>query len=85
MHVQDPVADWKVAMKMLNSTAYVPNMVVKVCTTSSGRGMGTLILVQFIDGAHWVHLENPDPVNMAIREWLRTLSARPTGHLGDEL
>ncbi|KXN87113.1 hypothetical protein AN958_09201 [Leucoagaricus sp. SymC.cos] len=64
---QDPVADWSVAMKLLNSSALITDLTVK-----------------FVDGAHWVHLENPEPVNKAIKEWLQALPSdrrRPVDEL----
>ncbi|KAF9449488.1 alpha/beta-hydrolase [Macrolepiota fuliginosa MF-IS2] len=53
---KDPVADWKEAMKLLNSADFIPDITVK-----------------YVEGAHWVHLENPEPVNQAIKDWLQTL------------
>ncbi|KAF5363493.1 hypothetical protein D9756_001039 [Leucocoprinus leucothites] len=65
---KDPVADWGAAMKLLNSTAFLPDLTVK-----------------FVEGAHWIHLENPEPVNKAIKDWLRTLPSRSRRHVVDEL
>ncbi|KAF8665763.1 hypothetical protein AX16_000211 [Volvariella volvacea WC 439] len=28
------------------------------------------LTMKVLDGAHWVHLENPDKVNSAMRDWL---------------
>ncbi|KAL9712334.1 hypothetical protein Ac2012v2_003571 [Leucoagaricus gongylophorus] len=65
---EDPVADWKAAMKLLNSTVYLPDLQVK-----------------FIDGAHWVHLENPGPVNQIIVDWLQKLTSKWHVWQSDEL
>ncbi|KXN91140.1 Bifunctional epoxide hydrolase 2 [Leucoagaricus sp. SymC.cos] len=64
---KDPVADWSVAMKLLNSSSFITDLTVK-----------------FVDGAHWVHLENPEPVNKAIKKWLQALPSdrrRPVDEL----
>lgn len=34
---------------------------------------------QTVDGAHWMHLENPVPVNKALREWLNELEPEIKG------
>ena len=47
-----------------------------------------LTKIQFIEGAHWVHLENSEPVNEAIIDWLRRLTSERDKHFerqSDEL
>jgi len=51
--LNDPVADWVGAAKVLRSADYLPNL--KTVTVA---------------GAHWMHLENAEEVNKALREWL---------------
>jgi len=52
--LDDPVADWLVASRLLKSQEFIPDL-----TTET------------LDGAHWVHLENPVKFNAIVREWLR--------------
>ncbi|KXN91136.1 hypothetical protein AN958_02820 [Leucoagaricus sp. SymC.cos] len=75
---KDPVADWSVAMKLLNSSALITDLTVKVCAELCFH------MIQLVDGAHWVHLENPELVNKAIKEWLQALPSdrrRPVDEL----
>ncbi|KII83408.1 hypothetical protein PLICRDRAFT_47292 [Plicaturopsis crispa FD-325 SS-3] len=57
--LQDPVADWAEAARILKSAEYVPEL--------------TTVM---LNGAHWVHLENPDETNKAMRRWLDAHAGR---------
>ncbi|XP_006460446.1 hypothetical protein AGABI2DRAFT_184905 [Agaricus bisporus var. bisporus H97] len=44
------------------------------------------LTLKIVEAAHWLHLENPEEVNQAIKDWLRTLRASPKeNRLDDEL
>ncbi|GLB45925.1 putative alpha beta-hydrolase [Lyophyllum shimeji] len=54
--LNDPVADWMVAARLLKTAEFVPNL-----------------STELLEGAHWVHLENPVKFNAIVRAWLRKL------------
>ncbi|KAI0301880.1 Alpha/Beta hydrolase protein [Multifurca ochricompacta] len=63
---QDPVGDWVLAAKVLQSATYLPNFM-------------QAVVIQTLPGAHWVQLEVPDEVNTLIRDFLLTLRSSEGG------
>jgi hypothetical protein len=59
----------------------------RIHSTCDGGGTAFLLLPHIIltlqeqelDGAHWVHLENPRKFNTAVRKWLQELDSRDSG------
>ncbi|RDB20271.1 Bifunctional epoxide hydrolase 2 [Hypsizygus marmoreus] len=60
--LNDPVADWTVASRLLKTNDFVPHLTTEV-----------------LEGAHWVHLEQPDKFNAIVRRWLRELKQDGAG------
>ncbi|TFK66649.1 alpha/beta-hydrolase [Pluteus cervinus] len=99
-------ASWKFAADQGNAT--IPNPVlaiypdedpvadwVKITAFLGTSRLINKLTTEVVKGAHWVHIENPEPVNKAIRSWLEKTeidveksSAEPKStneHLVDEL
>ncbi|KAJ7476956.1 alpha/beta-hydrolase [Mycena galericulata] len=63
----DPVADWALASKLMQSADFLPNL-----------------RTEFVDGAHWCHIEHPETFNALLRKWLdEVIGSQSGGH--DEL
>lgn len=81
-NLQDPVADWVGAARILHSADFFGNLKTVVRRSRSSIYHHCLFRIrvesQTVDGAHWVHLENPVPVNMALRQWLDEIEPQIT-------
>ncbi|KAG5638231.1 hypothetical protein H0H81_001105 [Sphagnurus paluster] len=87
--LNDPVADWMVAASMLKTSKFVPHLTTEVLFSHFCKlqafANSVLSRCKTLEGAHWVHLENPIKFNSIVRTWLRKLFDDKKTRSADEL
>ncbi len=66
----DPVADWVKVAEHLKSNSFLPSISIEVRFPYMRQPWRLEMLLQIVEGTHWIQLENPHKVNDAMRKWL---------------